>query len=240
MFVDTVSLPDHCQAYPLELIITDAHAATFAAGFGGIFMRWISAILVSAVLAPMMGAALSAHAQVTATITPLITQAINEANLMTLAGNTRPEAKTATDLGAVPNSYPLPHMLLQLKRSAASEQALENEIVAQQNPASPQFHHWLAPSDFGARYGLAASDLKTITGWLVGRGFTVNVVYGNGVLIDFSGTAGQVRQAFHTQIHALNVGGSRHIANISNPQFPPRWRRRSRASCRCTISGRIR
>ena len=46
----------------------------------------------------------------------------------------------------------------------------------------------------------------------------VNVVYENGLLIDFSGTAGQVREAFHTEIHNLNVKGVKHIANMSDPQ----------------------
>ena len=46
------------------------------------------------------------------------------------------------------------------------------------------------------------------------------MVYENGVLIDFSGTAGQVRAAFHTEIHQLNVKGAKHIANMSDPKIP--------------------
>jgi subtilase family serine protease len=46
------------------------------------------------------------------------------------------------------------------------------------------------------------------------------VVYENGVLIDFSGTAGQVRETFHTEIHQLNVKGEKHIANIGDPKIP--------------------
>jgi subtilase family serine protease len=48
------------------------------------------------------------------------------------------------------------------------------------------------------------------------------VDYTNNVLIDFSGTAGQVREAFHTEIHNLNVKGVKHIANMSDPQIPGR------------------
>jgi len=40
------------------------------------------------------------------------------------------------------------------------------------------------------------------------------------MVIDFSGTAGQVRTAFHTEIHNLVVNGKNHIANISDPQIP--------------------
>ena len=46
------------------------------------------------------------------------------------------------------------------------------------------------------------------------------MAYENGILIDFSGTAGQVRSAFHTDIHRLNVKGEKHIANMSDPKIP--------------------
>ena len=67
---------------------------------------------------------------------------------------------------------------------------------------------------------MAAQDLATITGWLKSHGFTVNRVYPNGIVIDFSGTAGQVREAFHTEIHNLEVNGAAHIANMSDPRIP--------------------
>ena len=40
------------------------------------------------------------------------------------------------------------------------------------------------------------------------------------MMIDFSGSAGQVREAFHTPIHNLDVNGEAHIANMSDPQIP--------------------
>ena len=39
-------------------------------------------------------------------------------------------------------------------------------------------------------------------------------------MIDFSGNAGQIASAFHTEIHNLSVGGVRHIGNIRDPQIP--------------------
>jgi subtilase family serine protease len=39
-------------------------------------------------------------------------------------------------------------------------------------------------------------------------------------VIDFSGNAGQVRNAFHTTIHSVNVNGVHHIANFGDPQIP--------------------
>ena len=68
---------------------------------------------------------------------------------------------------------------------------------------------------------LADADYPdSVTGWLESHGIVVNSVYPNGVLIDFSGSAGQIASAFHTEIHNLSVGGVRHIANIRDPRIP--------------------
>jgi hypothetical protein len=150
----------------------------------------------------------------------LITGAVNEANLVTLAGNTRPEAKARYDRGLVADSFPMEHMLLQLRRSPEQERELEGYIDQVHDSSSPKFHHWLSAKQFGERFGLAQQDLDAITRWLQSHGLKVNVVYENGILIDFSGTAGEVREAFHTAIHQLNVQGERHIANMSDPKIP--------------------
>jgi subtilase family serine protease len=112
------------------------------------------------------------------------------------------------------------HLLLQLRRPPAQEQALTQLIDQLHNPASGKFHQWLTPSEFGAQFGPAASDIAQITGWLQRHGFRVNTIYPSGMTIDFSGTAGQVRTAFHTEIHHLQVNGVGHIANMSDPQIP--------------------
>jgi hypothetical protein len=150
----------------------------------------------------------------------LISEKVNEAELVTLPGNTRPEANAKNDRGRLPDSFPLEHMILLLRRSHGQEQALEQLIDRLHDSQSPDFHHWLTPQELGARYGLAHQDIHTITDWLKSHGFTVNTVYANQFVIDFSGTAGQVRQAFHTEIHRLDVGGREHIANMTDPQIP--------------------
>jgi subtilase family serine protease len=169
-----------------------------------------------------LGFAPQAGAQTASGSSPqaLITRPIDRAQLVTLAGNTRPEANAQNDRGAVPDGFAMPHMMLQLKRSPAQEQALAELVEQLHDPASPNFHQWLTPAQIGARFGLAASDLQTIAGWLSGQGFQVNQVYPSGMLIDFSGTAGQVGGAFHTAIHYLDVNGASHFANMSDPQIP--------------------
>jgi subtilase family serine protease len=150
----------------------------------------------------------------------LIYQRVNEGKLVTLAGNTRPETSTGTDLGEVADSLALDHMMLQLKRSPQQELEVEAFIAGLQNPASPNFHKWLSAAEFGQKFGVAQADIQAITDWLKSHGFTVNSVYPSKILVDFSGNAGQVRMAFHTSIHNLDVDGEHHIANMADPQIP--------------------
>jgi len=159
------------------------------------------------------------HAQV-GVARRIITQGIDEGNLITLRGSTRPEATAANDRGALANNYPMDHMLLQLQRSPEQETALRQFLDELQKPGSPNYHQWLTAQEYGERFGLAQQDLDTIAGWLGGHGLTVNLVYPSRMVIDFSGTAGQVREAFRTEIHALEVNGVRHVANMSDPQIP--------------------
>ncbi len=158
--------------------------------------------IAGAALWPLALAAQSARA-------PLIHQAIDAGKLARLAGNTRPEAATAADLGAVPGDLRMEHMLIQLRRSDAAQQSLESYLSRQQDPHSPDYHHWLTAAQFAQAYGAAQSDADAVSAWLRSQGFTVNFVYPGGMLIDFSGAAGQVAAALHTGIHYLNVNGER-------------------------------
>jgi subtilase family serine protease len=179
------------------------------------------AIIIAVVIGVLaLGFALepSAYAQSNRSL-PMITQPVVDVNPVRLFGNTRPEANATNDRGPVADDFPMPHMLLQLQRSPTQEQALVQLIDQMHDPASPNYHRWLTPNQLGAQFGPASSDIQKVTGWLENHGFTVNV-YPSGMTIDFSGTAGQVRAAFHTQIDKLQVNGVNHFANMSDPQIP--------------------
>jgi len=150
----------------------------------------------------------------------MITRAINDQQLIELPGNLRSEAIAANDRGLVADSLVLSHMQLLLMRPVATETALKKLIDQLHDPNSPQFHQWLTTAQLRAQFGPAASDLSTITNWLSSKGFAVNGVQNGGLIIDFTGTAAQVREAFHTEIHRLDVNGAAHIANMSNPRIP--------------------
>jgi subtilase family serine protease len=153
-------------------------------------------------------------------VVPLIVAFIDETQRMVLRGNTRPEAVRAEfDRGAVDDSFPLNGMQLQLKRAPEHEAAAEALADQLHQRGSPQFHHWLTASEYAERFGVAPEDIATIGAWLRGHGFTVHASPSR-MTIDFSGTAGQVREAFGTEIHSIELKGQRHIANVRDPSIP--------------------
>jgi len=149
-----------------------------------------------------------------------VVQAVDEKQVATLKGNVHPLARAEFDQGAVADSQPMNRMLLLLRRSAEQEAALRRLLDDQQSKASPNFHSWLTPEQFGAQFGIADSDLLAVTQWLTSQGFTnINVGPGRSV-IEFSGNVGQVRNAFHAEIHRFHVGTEDHLANSTDPQIP--------------------
>jgi len=111
-------------------------------------------------------------------------------------------------------------MLLVLKRDAATESALQGFIAAQQDRTSPNFHAWLTPAQFGQRFGAARADIEKLSAWLESHGFVVSRVAQSGMVIEFSGTAGQVKETFHTAIHSYAVNGKTYFANAADPEIP--------------------
>ncbi|MGH9714723.1 MAG: S53 family peptidase [Candidatus Acidiferrales bacterium] len=151
---------------------------------------------------------------------PLITENLDENKMVTLRGNTRPEARRENDRGIVADNFAMEHMLLQLRRSPEQERSLQQFIEELHTKGSPNFHRWTVARKFGEKYGLPSHELNAITRWLESHGFRVNLAYPSGMVIDFSGTAGQVHRTFHTEIHHLEVNGEQHVANMQDPQIP--------------------
>jgi subtilase family serine protease len=162
------------------------------------------------------------RAAVAETPAALIRSPVDESDRVTLGGNTPPAAAIgARDQGAVDDTLPFEHLLLMLKRDSATEGALQGRIQALHTPGQSEFHHWLTAEQVGAQFGANPQDVAVLEQWLTSHGFAVNRLYKSGLVLDFSGTAAQIRETFHTEIHRLQMAnGERHLANVSDPQIP--------------------
>jgi hypothetical protein len=191
-------------------VLSSAFALSFAA--------LTFAVLAFAVTVPVLISGTTLYAQ--AGRAGLISQAVDESARVVLSGSTHPLATRAADRGAVSASSPANRMLLLLRRSPEQEVALNALIESLHDSNSANFHKWLTPEQFGAQWGAADSDIAAVTAWLQSHGFEVKGATPGRTAIEFSGTAGQVQEAFHTAIHSYMVNGELHHANSTDPQIP--------------------
>jgi subtilase family serine protease len=194
-------------------------------------MKQHSFILGAAIAAALSGAsgllqaqtatAVSASAGFGTNEAPRVTQTVTNSQLATIAQTRSRVVAQAVSSSSLSGSTAMKHLQLVLKRSPLRKAELEARIAAQHNPQSGQFQQWLTPQQFGESFGVVDGDIAAVTSWLTSQGFTVHGVYPNKMQIDFSGTASQVNQAFHTQETVYNLkSGAKYLANASDISIP--------------------
>src|SRR6266403_1539909 len=165
-------------------------------------------------------AAARSGAQQTGRVPARVLDTVDDTNRTMLRGNVHPMARAQFDRGAVADAQPVTRILLLLQRSAEQEAALRQLMEEQQSKNSPNYHAWLTPQQFGTQFGPADADVQAVTDWLTAHGFQNIKVAKGKTVVEFSGNAGQVRNAFGTEIRKYNVKGEEHFANASDPQIP--------------------
>jgi subtilase family serine protease len=165
------------------------------------------ALLLSAVVSAGSGA-------------PVGTTASDSAQLLRVPGKVHRLAQPRYDVGEAPSSLNMGALAVVFSKTAAQEAALKQLITALQDSKSPQYHHFITPAQYGARFGASDATIETVTQWLQASGFKVRPIAANRMQLRFSGSKAQVEAAFHTEIHLFDVDGERHFANVSVPELP--------------------
>lgn len=182
----------------------------------------MSAVILSGFVVGAAG-----HAQTTsqlrneiALIPSRITTQVDNANLATMHGSLSPLVRIAADQGAAPASLTMDHLSLFFKPSAAQQSALKQLLAEQRDPTSPEYHHWLTPAEFGARFGPSASDVATVESWLASQGFSSITLEPGRQSLKFSGSSSQFTSAFHASLNSYVLRGRSYYSVASNPQIP--------------------
>ena len=185
------------------------------------YIRTISLLVIAPLLAgcaiDTRGVGTSSNAAIPAARSAL---PVDESRFVTLVGNVYPLARPEFDQDVANSETRLNRMLLVLNPSPQKQAALEGLLDAQQDPRSPFFHQWLTPEEFGTQFGADDAALEEVLAWLTMHGFTIDEVPVGRRLVVFSGTAGQVFDTFHTEMHLYRVHDIMHLANAEDPQIP--------------------
>jgi hypothetical protein len=137
-----------------------------------------------------------------------------------LEGNVRPMFQPENDLGPVDGSLKIGNISLIFKLSPNQQSDLTELLAEQQDPSSPNYHHWLEPEQYADRFGLSPNDIKQVVAWLESQSFTIIQTARSRTWVSFSGSAAHVHAAFQTEIHNFSFHGETYFANASEPAVP--------------------
>ncbi len=166
----------------------------------------IAAFLILAVAAP-------------AQVRNRIQQNIRDTESVTISAR-HPMARAEFDQGRVAGSMRINRAAMVFKLSPAQQSDLDKLLEEQQDPDSPNYHKWLTPEDYAARFGMSEADLAKVSTWLKSLGLTVNGFSRARTRVFFSGTAAQVENAFRTELHQYQVNGETRFANATEVSVP--------------------
>ncbi len=109
-------------------------------------------------------------------------------------------------------------LVMRVTLAQRNRSQLQKLLTAQQNPASPEFRHWLTPVEFAQRFGPAQLDVSAVSHWLAAQGFQILSTRPQERYVEFTGPVWRVERSFHTSIAAF--AGGRAYANLTDPLIP--------------------
>jgi subtilase family serine protease len=149
-----------------------------------------------------------------------VPQSFDQAPTVVLPGHHPLWATSANDLGPLNPNQTIDNLTMVLARSPEQQKAFDQFIEDQQNPGSPNYHHWLTAPEIGQQFGFSDHDISAISSWLTSQGLHIRFVTPDKVLIAFGGSAANIGRAFGTQMHSYNVHGKSRISVDSDPKVP--------------------
>ena len=145
---------------------------------------------------------------------------VDDMDTVSIPGNVSPRLLGSVEVGRTDGSLPVEKMILVLRPRAGTTAPLERLLEEQLDPASPNFHRWLTPEEYGRQFGIPDEDLNAVLAWLQRNGFAIeNVAPGRG-WVNFSGTVADVERTFRTEMRDFVAGGQLHRANVLDPALP--------------------
>ena len=145
---------------------------------------------------------------------------IDDGDVASLKGNTKPMLALAQDQGEVSGTKMIPGMAIHFAMTSQQQQDLDQLLRQQQTRGSAQYHHFLTPEEYAARFGPNPDDVAKVTAWLAQQGFSNVQLARSRMFVSFEGIAAQAQTAFHTSLHNYQWNGEAHYANAADPQLP--------------------
>ena len=177
-------------------------------------------IFVAIVVLFSISTTLFAEIHTTARPQVRVTARVDNSKRTALYGHVSGAIRMSKDMGRIDPNTPTGRMIMVLNSDDEQKRELRRVIDEQHDKRTANYHQWLTPEDFGARFGVHDSDISQVETWLKSQGFVVEDVSKSKRVIHFSGTTGQLEKAFKTQMHNYQYNGKTEVANNSNISIP--------------------
>ncbi|MFD8394475.1 protease pro-enzyme activation domain-containing protein [Streptomyces sp. NPDC059680] len=142
------------------------------------------------------------------------------ANRAAIAGDVLPGLKqNATRTGKVAAGKRISVAISLIPRGRG---ALDSFVTKVSDPRSSSYGHYLTKRQFAARFGRTDAEIKQLKDYLRAHGLTVGTVHSGNLLVDASGTAAQLENAFGARLSTWKdtTTGRSFYANDSAPTLP--------------------
>ncbi len=124
----------------------------------------------------------------------------------------------AVRLGPLDPSTPIS---LSVTLGSRDPHGMDAAVAAVSTPGSPEYHRFISPEEFAARFGAAPGTIATVRSELAALGLHPGPTRADGLSIAVRTSAGQASAAFHTSMNQLLLpGGRRAYANVTTPAYP--------------------
>jgi subtilase family serine protease len=92
--------------------------------------------------------------------------------------------------------------------------ALTSYIASLSNPASPNYHHYLTPTEFAAAFGARASTVATVSKYLASYGLHVGSLSKGHIILHVRGLTTNVARAFNARVATVRLRGGALAAQL--------------------------
>lgn len=97
----------------------------------------------------------------------------------------------------------------------------ERKLIDQlHDKTSPEFHKWLTPEEWDARFAPSAEDEQAVVDWAKSQGLNVTNRFADRLLVDIIAPVGTIEKAFNIQINTYTMNGETYYANDRDPEVP--------------------
>jgi hypothetical protein len=147
-------------------------------------------------------------------VTAIFVATSSIAQTVTLSGNRPPQAASLA-ARAAPERPLTVHISFRLRHP----EVLSKLLTDLQDPASAQYHHWLTPEQFNAKFGRTPAEVQAVSRWLSQHGW--RVLQASNSEVTSTATVAQAEETFATTI-AASADGARY-SNAAAPRIPARF-----------------